>query len=266
MWPTRTDTLALPVTDGGDLWRSPKALAALPDGDAGGITVNRLPYPLGGKTYRAIRLTQGAAPNVEQHTFDRDTGMLLVWSTSSVGKDGARTNAIMDFQTMRQTKLPWNGKDSEDALARLRTVNWAGTYTLAVDGAYASTFRITQRWEVTRAEPFALQVRESTAIDYGDGRRPDPVESVRSFGHYQVWLDPALLASLRKGQVLDEDRLTGLRLSVLGTQSGMLIIGEQGAIMQSAAGYDLRTGYLKAVQTQQRNAPGTTTVYLERVS
>jgi hypothetical protein len=264
VWSAKTETYLFPVDAGGEFWSSPQKLAAMPSGTSGGVTTTRLDYPLDGKTYKAIRITTPNNGGNTQYTYDLDTGMLLIWGTESVGANGTRHLGQSRFVSMRQTALPWAGQTAGASITGLSSADWSGTYSVAVDNAYTATYRLSQRWDVTRADALAVQVRETMRLDMSTGGAPQVSTSVRTFPTAGLWIDPTILAGLRKGQMIDNDPVTGLRTSVLGSQNGMLIIGEQGTIQSSAAGFDLRTGLLSAVQTQTRNAPGTTTVFLQR--
>jgi hypothetical protein len=64
------------------------------------------------------------------------------------------------------------------------------------------------------------------------------------------WIDPASLANLKIGQVLDEDPVTHLRSTVTGRDANGIVITSQGPGVGGQAMYDLRTGMLRALMAQ----------------
>ena len=267
------------VAAGGVYWLAPATLAQMADGTEGGLTVRRLPYPLLGKTFRAIRLIEPANNGYVQRTYDLDTGMLLVYGSSFLGSDvlqpgpdgtatsgqGAKTIVSVMLQNVRQMRLPWFGERAPQSITDQRTIDWSGTSTITIDGAYAVTSRVSQRWDVERTDPAWMQVRETkqTVPQYS---APSVETTQRTFPISTLWIDPTILGRLQQGQKLDEDRITGLTLSVVGRQNGSLLIQEAGPILRSTEAYDLRTGQLTAYQVQSRKSPGTTTEFFQRTS
>lgn len=260
----QTNGYLVPIEQDSDYWVSPRKLAALKDGTEGGQTVQRLAYPLDGTTYQAIRLSTPLPGGSTQLTYDLASGLLLVWGTDSTGDDGVRHLGSNQFLGMRQTNFPWAGQRAAQTTLALTRTDWSGTYSVAVDSAYTATYRLFQRWDVTRSDPLGLQAKVTTQVDFGNGSAPSPTTKVNTFPLASIWIDPALLATLKPDQVLDTDPISGLRTSVVSAQKGMLVLAETGAIQTSLTGYDLRSGLLAAVQLQQRHDPGTTTVFLQR--
>src|SRR5262245_5440862 len=69
----------------GDFYVSPAQLAAFTDRNEDGMRVLRMPYQLGGRTYRALRFQLQVGDGWSQHTYDLDTGLLLVGSSTGQG-------------------------------------------------------------------------------------------------------------------------------------------------------------------------------------
>ena len=98
----------------------------------------------------------------------------------------------------------------------------------------------------------------------GNGTTPQTSTATHVYPVFRVWIDPAILAGLRKGQVIDDDRVTGLRTTVASVADGMVVFTEIGAIQSISSGFDLRTGSVVAVQAEHRTKAVTTSIYLQR--
>jgi hypothetical protein len=266
VWSSQTTGYLLSVEQGGEYWISPGKLVESKEGTGGGVTTVRLDYPLNGKTYKAIRFTTGTGTATQQYTYDTESGVLLVWGSDTTLRDGSRSMANTQLLGIRQVALPWIAQTVTTNLFPQKRVDWRGTYSVAVDGAYTATYRLAQQWDVTRSDALAVQARVTTQLDFGDGRAPQSSSKDEVFAVSAVWIDPAILARLRPGQVLDSDPTTGIKTSVTAVQNGAVVITEVGAIHSQASRFDLRTGLLAATQLQQRNSPGLTTVFLQRSS
>ena len=266
VYATTTTTSVFPAEAGGEgYWRSPAALAATKDRAKGDETVVRLSYPLDGKTYNAIRTTFKATNSTTQQTYDLDSGVLLSYGFNGTGANGTTQVVQMLFKGARQLRLPWTGERPGPDVTGLRSLSFNGQYTTAVDNAYASTWSMTQDWNITKVDAASVQLEQNTTLMIGN-TNPSESKTTLTVGLASLWVDPKVLGTLRTGQVLDDDPITHARVSILGTQNGMLVIGEKNEIQGGAVGYDMRTGIISALQTQQRLGPGTTTVFLQRTT
>ena len=269
----------LPVGHGGEYWISPQALAKVTDGDQNGVTVKHLNYTTGGKSYRAIRFLDPPGSTREHHTYDLESGMLLAYGLSSVtanvtvvGADGTKTNGagsttlgVKTLVNVRQVTLPWLGQRAGVDAQPHGTINWVGTKTYAVESASTSTYRNTARWEVQRSDATMFDFHSKSTLDLSqNGQNPNVTEGDTSALVSSFWIDPQVLAGLTKGQVLDDDPITHLRVAVLGAQKGIVYISQRGPIENSVAGFDLQTGQIRAVRLQQGTGVGTTTTFLQR--
>ncbi len=264
VWNVSSDTILLPLTAGGEYWASPRKLATMKDGTVSDVTTVHGPYTLNGKTYSAVRITTPTDGGFTQYTFDVDSGMLLIWGLETKGNDGTKIIAQKRFVAMRQTAYPWANQKPGAAVLGMRSADWSGTYGISIQDTYDGTYPLAQHWAVTRTDGMTVQMNETTTLDMRDGRGPQATTVLKTRPIPSLWIDPNVLAKLRKGQVIDDDRVTGLRTTVSGVSNGMLVMTETGAIQVTSSGFDLRTGMLVAVQSQHRNGLTTTTAYLKR--
>lgn len=278
----KTEGYEFTPQSGGDYWISPKQLASMVETGTGN-TVHRLAYPLNGHTYNAIRITTkailGATTGGTQRTYDLDTGVLISYGSSymapgtrSDGNGGVVDSGSTPYLAqiflvgMRLTTLPWIGERAGPEVQAQRRATFSGTYTTTFEGVPPTTARLTQQWDISKADAVSVTMRISTQLDPGSGIAPRADVVDRLAGIATIWIDPQVLRGLRRGQVLDEDPVTKIRITVLGVQDATMFFGEEGTLQTSSTGFDLRTGLMTAVQVQTRNGPGTITVLLRRTS
>jgi hypothetical protein len=246
------------VNTGNEYWQPPELLAGLPNGDAGGQNVRRLSYPVNGRTYKAIRI----AGSLGTYTYDLVSGLLLFWSNGTLGATGLRTTLTRTLLGTRMTQLPWNGASPSAQAKALRRLEFSGTVTLTAQRSTWTTGR-TVRWLVKSSDELGFVVRRTDTQDPGTGAPPTIVEDDAFLPLPTVWIDPAILASFRRGQVLDQDPISRGRTTV-DVGNGMVSIVDEVLNDRSTASYDSRSGFLSAVQIEYLLPDFITTTQLRR--
>lgn len=265
----------------GDYWISPTDLAAKQEVREGGLTIRRLKYPLRGRTFDAIVFEMRSGSGYQRTTYDLATGLLLVASTSSVGRGGftpnpngtssAAAGSTMITSTvladLRALRLPWAADPRPAAITRGARLDFRGTYTLVVPGAPA--FPQALSTALVFGEPAATWApfRFHSALTPIAGGRPQENAVNRVAGAattVPVWIGPATLAGLRAGTVLDEDPVTRFRTTFAGAQGGVATVVEEGPYDRYQAHYDLATGVLVGATSAQQNGVGQTQVQVRR--
>src|SRR5262249_12224940 len=107
----------------GHFWAPPQQLASFTDRNDPSLRVLHLPYPLNGRTYRALRVQLQSGDGWSQNTYDLDTGLLLVGSSTTQGAPttvlgpgntinpgaGSTMMSYMQIAGSRRTGLPGPG-------------------------------------------------------------------------------------------------------------------------------------------------------------
>ncbi len=268
----------LPVNNGGDYWGDPQQLKQMRAGTNGPVRVFRGPYKLGDKTYDVVRITTKVDGGYTQTTYDTDSGIVLSLGSCTTGAaqmtpgpngaggmgDGNTHMVQCFFVGMRQTELPWTGQRATPDLAQLKQLDFAGSYSTAVQMAGTITWPYTSHWDIGKLDEFSVQMKQTFAIDYRNGQPPQPQTSDRAGSLTCVWVDPRILGKLQQGQVIDEDPITKMKLSVAGVQNGSVVFVERSQVETTSVAYDQRSGQISGIQMQQQNGPGTTTITLQR--
>ncbi len=244
------------------LWVAPQLLDQLQTGSLGGLLVLRGDYPLNGTTYPAVSVVNPTPGAYSSSTFDTQTGVLLASTTNTAGAyspvqlpgqgpvQGASQLTISRFVSMRQLTTPGIGSTAPAWVARTPGLSYAGQYSWSnpIDpssGSFASP--MSAQATFTATGPTWATYGLHTQLSIGGVATPSDASGVSS-GTGPYWWDPAALAEMRVGQVLDTDPVTTMTVSV--TNVGQGPAGPSVTITSTIPGtagqatYDVATGVL----------------------
>ncbi|MFI4996401.1 MAG: hypothetical protein ACHQAQ_11545, partial [Hyphomicrobiales bacterium] len=260
-------------TDGiGDFWVSPARLAALTDTDIGGSRVLHMPYALAGRNYRAVRLQVQGGGGWSQTTFDLDTGLAIV--SSSTAQSGpvlirdpnnqlaqGAGNTLMtygQFAGSRQTNLPGKGSTYPDAIRGLRSLTYSGTRGIVISGSdmQMPPSPIELRYDVSSNPGPYLTARLSMSSFMGlPATAADRLVPAGTVG--SLWMSPNDLAGYRQGELVDQDPISGVQVMAMGRLDNLAVLSARTSLTQYSAGYDLRSGLLTRADLRQQVGPAT---------
>ena len=266
------------VVDGA--WVNPDALQQVLATGYGDRMILRGPYVLGNATYDAIAFISKAEGAYQSSAYDLASGALLATNSSTKGADSPVTGnndnpqgnnqlALTKLAGVRQRALPGMGTPPPGWVVPGKQLTYRGTYTQvnpADPGAgpwvYPMQSAITFNEVGSSWSSFASQ----TVIEVnGQGQPSQGAGVTGSIGLY--WYDPASLAAMSPGDVLDEDPITGARVTVESVDpagSGTLVTlttAMNGVTMR--AGYDRDSGALLTLELAQAVTGGTIQLQLE---
>jgi hypothetical protein len=256
------------------VWISPESLAQIQTGSLGGLLVLRGEYPLNGTTYQAVSIVNPTPGAYSSQTYDTDTGVLLASTTNTAGAmspvqlpgqgptQGASQLTISRFVGIRQMATPGIGSAAPAWVARTPGLSYTGEYRWVnpVDPSSAAfSYPMTAEVGITGSGPTWASYRLRTAVDV-QGMAPSDSSGVSS-GIGPYWWDPAALAGMSAGDVLDRDPVTSLSVVVAGLVQGpvgpAVTITSQVPGTSMDATYDVGTGVLLG-QTISVASSGTT--------
>jgi len=244
---------------GGDWWLSPQVLGRRPNVMTPQLKILRMPYALGGKTFQAIRFETRNQQGFSAWNYDLETGVLLRIVSSSVGgpiqgpvargdsREGQTVITHSTIQAVRTLNIPWASAPAPAWVGQLRVLRYDGKMTAtAYPGASPVIFPVSVTFERQHlGTNWARYVQTTSA----PGHNP-PI--TRVFGSAQfggLWVPPAAFGQLQPGQVLDQDRVTGVVTSV--GQIGRVLGDIDGVVITMAGSgfrldqvYDRRNGVL----------------------
>lgn len=251
------------------VWVHPALLKQLETFTAEGIVVARGPYEWLGKTYDALTFANQATDAMATYTYDLETGLLVAMTTSTQGNkqnvhiEGQAPStennnlAITRLAGVRQRVVPGHEARRPEWVKSGAVLNYRGTYTAnnplypeAPSGTFATSLQVTFR---TTGETWAEYIAESITDLAGTARRGQSQGLCSGAGAY--WRDPAALAGMRAGDVLDRDPVTNMKTSVFEVGQGPALTGgapaltilTEGPGVKTAMTYDLASGALIAL-------------------
>ena len=269
------------VLDGA--WMHPALLEKMVAEGYSGLQVLTGPYPLGDRTYEAVSVVSNGAGGYQSWTWDRATGLLLVSSSrqdgafspfSAPGEGAPQANSMIGYRELlqvRQRTTPGLGTAVPDWVGTTSGVSYAGTYTFVnpMDpSSQPMVFGYTSDATFTPGGPTWANVKFRNVIDFAGVPSPGEGTGIGT-GTGSWWWDPAALAAMKAGDVLDENQLTGLRVTVedvVPWQGGdSVVIRTELPGNRIRGQYDVTTGVLLGTEIFQQNAGTTISVGLQRL-
>jgi hypothetical protein len=260
------------VVDGA--WVNPDALRQVLATGYGDQMVLHGRYVLGGTTYDAISFVAQSSGAYQSSTYDLASGALLSTNASTKGADspihgpndnpqGNNQLSLSRLAGVRQRTLPGAGAPPPSWIASGQHLTYSGTYTQVNPadpgaGPWAYPMQSTITFGEVGSTWAAFTSRTVIEVN-GAGQPTEGAGVTGSTGLY--WYDPATLAMMSPGDLIDEDPITGARVTVESVDpagSGTVVTlatAMNGVTVR--AGYDRDTGALLTLQMMQAVTGGT---------
>jgi hypothetical protein len=260
------------VVDGA--WVNPDALKQVLATGYGDRMILRGPYVLGNATYDAIAFISKAEGAYQSSAYDLASGALLSTNSSTKGADSPITGnndnpqgnnqlSLTRLAGVRQRAVPGIGAPPPSWVVPGKQLAYRGTYTQinpADPGAGPWVFPMQSTVTLGETGATWAAFTSQTVIEVnGQGQPTGGAGVTGSTGLY--WYDPATLAAMSPGDLLDEDPITGARMTVESVDpsgSGALVTlatAMNGVTVR--AGYDRDSGVLLTLEVVQAVTGGT---------
>lgn len=244
-------SISLPA--GGDWYMHPVALANLNERRGGGVTILRMPYKIGSVTYDAIRIQQDDDRSSFVHIYDLSDGKLLAAFSSVSSADGKITTlAEAILIGIRQMNLPWLDQDLPSWVKAGTLLRYEGTKSYeAIRAGTIMPASVSIEVRIDDATSRCYTYTQSASM-YVPGF-PTQYSQERLAGGIGepggLALPPTSLASLRSGQVIDSDPVTGVTTRVVDITSGyagrdIVVIVSSNDAYSAELSYDASKGSL----------------------
>jgi len=262
-----------------DLWVHPAILQASQQFHSPSFFILRGPYQLWQKSYDCLCIVNRTPKSYSSQAYDLKTGVLIS-STSTVegkfqsvrleGDDAQRGNkaiVITKFVSIRQLNTPGINGRNPVWVANLKAMQFAGQVE------YVNTFdpniRMTFPAQMTvtfnkRGENWCMFSLQSTTQMQGMPPQTSAFSGVCGPAG-AFWIDPTALQNLQPGQVLDDDPVTHVRTTVIVNNGQQVGIQIQGPGVGGQVFYDLNSGRLEGLVSQNPSTGMTTTFRLQGV-
>lgn len=265
-----------------DYWVHPLALGALPERVGGDVQVIRMPYPIGDRTFAAIRIQTTTAKGHTVYVYDLDTGLLLFHGARTVGgpvevrpQDERRTFGEGSTQLVslwiadaRDVAIPWAGYAPPPWVASVERLAYEGTTTTSTPTSAPVAAAVAHVVTIDGRGAGWLHGWTHTSQATIPGLPPTEGWSVDASGAASVggwWIAPQALATLRPGQTIDAVAELGTTTSVAAADGARVTLSEVGPAHRVDATYDLASGVLAHVAIVRSGALVRTAIELTLV-
>jgi hypothetical protein len=257
--------------DIGEFWVPPAQLAGYTDRNDAGLRVVHMPYSLGGRTYRALRVQLQSGDGWSQNTYDLDTGLLLVGSSTTSGSPtvvigpgnqinpgaGSTMMTYTQIAASRRTNLPGPGLVYPSQIRQLRALTYSGTRGVAMPstGVQVPPTPMQIRYDILANAGPHLTARMSVSGMPGASGVQDRLFPAGVIG--SLWMSLDVLGSYGQNQAIDQDSVTGVQAVSLGRQGNVAYVALQTPLAKQSFGYDLRSGLLSWAEVRTQVGPAT---------
>lgn len=259
--------IGLPANAGG-LWVNPTELAKAREIDTPSLKVLRMPYRIGGQLRPSVWINSRTSSRYEVYVYDVATGVLLHDASSTsgpqskvIGQDevsNTPSTVLADgtLVAQRVVSLPWTADSAAAWSANATAMSYTGSTSVPTAGGRPLILRqdLTCRPKIAGNGWVVYDMLLTTSNSMGMPPTSVPSMTVSGLGQFgSAWLPPATLATLRKGQVLDKDPLTGVTVTVSALTRTQVVISASSAAQTMRWGYDLQSGVLSLIEKQDHN-------------
>jgi hypothetical protein len=249
----------------GRFWIHPAALARL-SGErrpkqAEDVTVTRLPFETeGGARFNAVRIsqTQNKGNRLDEAlrttVYDLDTGLLLL-SINKLRVDEG--HELLSFRAQRQLQIPWANQPAPEWVGKTRGLLFEGANTI-VFPLQQVRLGVTLSADLSPVAPGVVVAKFTVVLDAGgipgDTSYWDMVCAPAMI--YPLWIAPAALTTLKPQQLIDDDPITGFRMTFAGIDGDYAAIAEEGKLERTTYYFNVRTGMFSGMRGQRPYASG----------
>jgi hypothetical protein len=268
-----------------DYWIHPDVLKTVADADQGGVRIMRMPYNLNNRVYNAIRFQVTSAKGYQAYVYDLASGLMIFHGSSTQGASvwtppigGSGQAGVGQGSTqlvtgwiveVKDIDVPWKQMPPPQWVGQFRAIQFAGVQSSIVAGA--GQFDRQMQLTVTPKERGREWVRFSSAsiIQSVAGLPPEQGEAIGTSGVATLgglWVPPEALATMRQGQVLEQNEHVGTTMTVSAAGGGAVMISEVGPKHRIDCTYDVRNGVLNGMNLEQQIGLGRIIHRVQRTS
>ena len=268
-----------------DYWIHPAVLQRVQEVNTEGLRILRMPYTIGGKTYKTIRFQRDDLSGYQARVYDLETGLLVYHGsrvqgpsviTPPVGKSGPAGLGEGSSQVItgwivevKDIDVPWKEAPAPPWIEGFRQLSFQGVQTSVVAVAGTKLDRTLVGTLTPKARgPGWVRFTNRYVFEGIPGMRPDEAVQEGACGRATIaglWIAPEALTKLRPGQVIERNDLVGTTVTVSAVIHNTVTVTETGPLHQVDNTYDARTGMLSAITLTQQIGLAKITHSLRRV-
>jgi hypothetical protein len=254
--PTLEDTSAVaPVGNPGEFWMDPAALASMHTNTSQHVLVTHIPWKAGDRSTNAIRVQIIKEGVYDDHVYDAKTGICLHMAGSvrsappkyvGPGDMGQGDTDLShgDFIGSRDISVPWAHEAMPGWVSGIHALHYRGPIIShgSLPSGNSSCFADLEMMAHGRGW---VKVASIAGQQTPGAPRTPPSRAEIVYGRSQfggLWAGPAALATLHRGQVLDEDPITRMQTVVTKADDRSVVISSRNAAGEISSEYDRQTG------------------------
>jgi hypothetical protein len=272
--PGDTPTLAFsyPIigqaANAGGFWVNPDELKKAKNTVTKDLKVLRMPYKIGDQSRPAVWIQTFNERSNLMYVYDEETGVLLhdgsavegkaspVVGKNEVSNTPSTTISHGTLVSQRMVAYPWAGEDATSWSNSPESLRYTGTTVVPTGGG--RTLQLGQELIAKPQGNGTGWVRYSMVLNTTNsmGMPPQsaPSETVNGLGQFGcVWIPPASLAKLTRGQKLDNDPVTLTQVTVTEVSKKRVVISAVSPSQTLRWGYDLTTGIMNLIVKEDHN-------------
>jgi hypothetical protein len=245
---------------GGGLWAPQQILAKVPDRTSGSLRITHQPYQLPSGSVDTVWFNQFDSSGCTTNTFDLKSGVLIHCGTVGSGQaspvhlpnennTGNTVLTTMRLLTSEDTVTPWANDAAPEWTKSIHRMNFTGKGIVAPPAGMRMEVPARSTFEVTQRHGNWVQFKVTTLQGQPGRELPSMQLLVTGPSSFDpLWIPPAALARLQKGQVISQNRQTQEIVTVDGSARGpkgdMVVLTDANSMGGYQLGYDMKTGAL----------------------
>jgi len=261
-----------------DYWIHPDVLKTVAEVNRDGVSILRMPYPLNGRVYQAIRFQTDNAQGYHAYVYDLATGLMIYEGSRTQGANvltppigGPGQAGVGAGSTMLTTgwivqakhvEVPWKDQAALPWVAQIQQLTYQGSLTTVMQAAPPLHLPMTVTITPNARGLHWLRYTAASTVQSLYGMPPQQDQRVDTCGAATLgglWLPPQAMRALQQGQVLDRNDVVHTTLTVTQVGGGTVTITEMGPRHRTDWMYDASSGVLTAMSTSQQVGMATMT-------
>jgi hypothetical protein len=249
------ESAVAPVGNPGEFWMDPARLASMRTNTSQRVLVTHIPWKAGDRTTDAIRVQIIKDDAYDDHVYDAKTGICLHMSGSVRGAppkyvgpgDMGQGDTVLshgDFVVARDISVPWAHDAMPGWVSSVHALHYRGPIISRgpLPSGNSSSFVDLDMLAHGRGW---VKLAATAGLQVPGAPRVPPSKAEIVYGRSQfggMWAGPAALATLHRGQILDEDPITRMQTMVARADDRSVVISSRNAAGEILSEYDRQTG------------------------
>ena len=158
----------------------------------------------------------------------------------------------------RTLTIPWANQPAPDWVRNTRGMTFQGTNTVALPTSILLQ-AVTLSAELEALHPEVLLAKISSHIDSGFAYPPEQSTwemAGASVMLHPLWISPAAIRQMSPGQQIDDDPITGFKMTFQGFEGFYAAVVEEGPLEQTTFLFDVNSGMLMGFRGRRPTADG----------